>query len=294
MLRTKSSVDRLTRICGSCASGNSHRTRLRLHGQVLALVLILTATTWGDEPVAPVPASPLSEVRRTELTKSLEKSLEDSTRRVQDMPSAVGAYSRRGDVYFFLGRFPESVADYDTMVELDDSLKASHWRRGIALFYAGRYQDAAGQFESYHSFDQVDRENGIWRYLSQHKAHGRAKAREGLLKYQKDDREPFPAVYKLFAGTISPDQILDDIRAADLSKDDREQRLFYAHLYIGLNYAVEGDPERARFHLAEATRNSWGPAAGYGPAYMWHVARLHEELLRTESLKPKNGQGPVK
>ncbi|WP_010586975.1 tetratricopeptide repeat protein [Schlesneria paludicola] len=253
-----------------------------LRTNTLTTMLILMGTVWAGDAVDQVPAPPLSESKRAELTKSLEKSLEDSMRLVQETPRSVAAYSRRGDAYFFLGRFKEAVADYDTMVELDDSLAASHWRRGIALFYAERYQDAAAQFESYHSFDQVDRENGIWRYLSQHKAHGRAKAREGLLKYQKDDREPFPAVYKLFAGTISPEQILADIGAAELSKMEREQRLFYAQLYIGLNSAVEGDDDQARAHLAEATRNTWGPVAGYGPTYMWHVGRLHEELLRTK------------
>lgn len=229
--------------------------------------------------------TPLPVARTAELKKSLEKALDDASSQVSAKPESLSGYSRRGDAYFFLGRFPEAVADYDKMIELDPGQSASHWRRGIALFYAQRYKDAAAQFESYHSFDQVDRENGIWRYLSQHRAYGREKAREGLLKYQKDDREPFPAVYKLFAGTIMPDQILDEITKADLSKTDREMRLFYAHLYIGLNYTVEDEPAKAREHLVLATRNSWGPTAGYGPNYMWHVGRLHEELLRKRSSK---------
>ena len=218
-----------------------------------------------------------------ELTTSFQKSFDESTLRIGKNPESLDGYSRRGDANFFLGRFKDAVADYDKMNELDAGQSSSNWRRGIALFYAGRYQDAAAQFESYHSFDQVDRENGIWRYLSQHKAYGREKAREGLLKYQKDDREPFPAVYKLFAGTITPDQILNDIAKADLSKSSREMRLFYAHLYIGLNYSVEDDADKARQHLAIATRNSWPTTAGYGPNYMWHVGRLHEELLRKKS-----------
>ena len=131
-------------------------------------------------------------------------------------------------------------------------------------------------------FDQVDRENGIWRYLSQHKAYGQKKAREGLLKYEKDDREPFPSVYKLFAGTMTPQQILDAIDKAEISKDERQKRLFYAHLYIGLNHSVEGDDAAAQRHLRLSTLNTWGPRAGYGPSYMWHVGRLHEELLRAK------------
>lgn len=229
---------------------------------------------------------PLTSDQQASLKMAFEKSLADAEKLIDADAKNVNAYSRRGDARFFLGRFEDAVADYDEMLKHDESLANSHWRRGIALFYAGRFKDAAAQFESYHSFDQVDRENGIWRYLSQHKAYGQKKAREGLLQYKKDDREPFPSVYKLFAGTMTPQQILDEIEQARIGKDEREKRLFYAHLYIGLNHAVEGEDEAAQRHLRLSTLNKWGPTAGYGPAYMWQVGRLHEELLRTKPKKP--------
>ncbi len=175
------------------------------------------------------------------------------------------------------------------MVELNPDLDASHWRRGIAWFYAGEFKKAAGQFERYHSFDDVDRENGIWRYFSQHRAYGAEKARAGLLKYRKDDREPFPSVYQLFAGKTKPAEILTGIREADVSADEREKRLFYAQLYIGLNHSIEDETEAARAALREAVANRWGPTAGYGPTYMWHVGRVHYDLLREKAaakLKP--------
>ncbi len=258
-------------------------------GGVLILVLSLSGRSLADEPKATNPAtsvkatseSPLSVADREKLTQAFEKAAADATKKVETDSKHVEAYSRRGDAFFFLGQFDKSVADYSAMSKLDESLVNSHWRRGIALFYAGDFKEAAAQFESYHAFDQVDRENGIWRYLSQHRAYGQKKAREGLLKYEKDDREPFPSVYKLFAGTMTPQQILDAIDKAEISKDEREKRLFYAHLYIGLNYSVEGDDAAAQRHLRLCTLNTWGPRAGYGPSYMWHVGRLHEELLRT-------------
>ncbi len=254
----------------------------------LAIVLALFATAIAKSGLAeePAPAEPsLSTEQRATLTKTFEKSLAEANNLVEADSKNTSAYSSRGDALFFLGRFDEAVADYEQMVKLDESLGNSHWRRGIAFFYAGRFKDAAAQFESYHSFDQVDRENGIWRYLSQHKAYGQKQAREGLLKYEKDDREPFPAVYNLFAGTMTPQQILDAIDKAKLSKDEREKRLFYSHLYIGLNHAVEGDDAAAQRHLRLSTLNKWGPSAGYGPNYMWQVGRLHEELLRTKPAK---------
>jgi len=194
----------------------------------------------------------------------------------------VQALSRRGDANFFLSQFKEAVADYDAMVKLDPSLDASHWRRGIAMFYAGRPEEGAKQFERYHSFDNVDRENGIWRFLCQTRSVGLAKARESLLKYEKDDREPFPAVFKLFAGTTTEKEILDSISAAKISGPERESRMFYADLYIGLNHAVQDRPAEAEAALARATRNRWPRTAGYGPRWMWQVGRVHWELLEAE------------
>lgn len=243
----------------------------------IAFVLV-AGFVFGQDKVEIAP--PLTEAEITELTKSFQKLLGGASARIEKSPESLDGYSQRGDAYFFLGRFKEAVSDYDKLNEFDPEHSASNWRRGIALFYAGRSEDATAQFDSYHSFDQVDNENGIWRYLSQHKSIGREKAREKLFKYKKDDREPFPSVYKLFAGTMTPDDILNGITKADLTKSDRESRLFYAHLYIGLNYAVEEDSAKAQQHLAAATKNPWPKAASYGPNYMWHVARLHEELLR--------------
>ena len=230
-------------------------------------------------------SSPLPAEQNRAISKAQEKAIKDASAQIEADPKNISAYSRRGDAYFFLGKFEQAVDDYDQMIRLDDAQSSSHWRRGIALFYAGQFKSAAAQFESYHSFDQVDRENGIWRYLSQFKAYGREKAREGLLKYEKDDREPFPSVYKLFAGTMTPQEILNQIEAAKISPEEREKRLFYAHLYIGLNHAVEGDQAAAQRHLILSTQNKWGPAAGYGPNYMWHVGRLHEELLRSKPVQ---------
>lgn len=238
----------------------------------------------------PLEEHPLSAEKRAAMTESFEKEVARLTKGIEEEPKQVELYSRRGDASFFLAKFPEAVADYEKMVELNPDLENSHWRRGIAYFYAGRPKDAARQFEIYHSFDDVDRENGIWRYLSQTRAVGREKAREGLLKYKKDDREPFPAVYQLFAGKTEPATILDDIAKADVSKDEREKRLFYAELYIGLNHAVDKEPEEARKHLRAAVANRWGRVAGYGPTYMWHVGRLHYDLLRRDAEKKNSGQ----
>lgn len=236
-------------------------------------MFLVTTGALAQEP-------PLSAETLRELQAGWERTIRETTTLIEQNPRDVMSYSRRGDAYFFSGRFQQAIADYDRMVELDPSLDMSHWRRGIAYFYAGRYAEAAAQFERYHTFDNVDRENGIWRYLSQVKAHGKEQARAGLLKYAKDDREPLPALYELFAGRREAEQILRDIEQAPLTPSEREKRRFYAELYIGLHELIEGRTESAQRHLAQAVKNTWGPRGGYGPNYMWHVGRIQEALLR--------------
>lgn len=242
-------------------------------------ILLVLVVALGSGAVISAADHPLAPEKRAALARSFAETVTQTTRQLEADPRKIEALSRRGDALFFQGKFREALDDYDRMLNIDPSLEKSHWRRGIAVFYAGDYAKAARQFDAYHSFDQVDRENGIWRYLSHHKAFGKEKARAELLKYEKDDREPFPAVYRLFAGTITPDEILKQIREARVSDTEREKRLFYAELYIGLNEAVEGRPESALPHLRAAVANTWAPTAGYGPAWMWHVGRLHYELL---------------
>lgn len=215
-----------------------------------------------------------------ELTTELEGQLKALPAIVDTDADAVGKYSRRGDLHMFLGRFAEAEADYKKMSALKPDLDASHWRLGIAMYLAGHPEDAVAQFDKYHSFDNVDRENGIWRYLSHRAAFGKVKAREQLLKYEKDDRPPFREVYQLFEGTMTADQVLRSI-SPDLPESSRQSRLFYAQLYVGLNDAVDDKPESALKALREAVKNDWPREAGFGPDYMWHVGRLQYLHLKT-------------
>jgi lipoprotein NlpI len=237
-------------------------------------------SAWGDDTAKPPLADPLTAAERSRADQEWSDIISRQTEKLASNPKDINALSARGDALFFRGEFTAAVKDYNAMVTVNAELDASHWRRGIALFFAEDYATAADQFERYHSFDDVDRENGIWRYLCQVKAHGKARAREGLLKYAKDDRPPFPAVYQLFAGKTTGAEILTGISSATLTDAQREQQLFYAQLYIGLNEAIEGRAAEAQAHLAEATRNRWPRTAGYGPHYMWQVGRLYEAQLR--------------
>jgi len=218
----------------------------------------------------------------SELIESLTKQLKEKNEIDPATANAVSQYSERGDLLMFLGEYEKAEADYLKMVKLKPDLDASHWRLGIAMFFANHPKQAAEQFDKYNSFDNVDRENGIWRYLSHYRAFGKDEAGRQLLRYEKDDRPPFKEVYRLFEGSLKPDEVLKAI-PDDLPEASRESRVFYSHLYIGMNQAVEGRTDDAKISLRAATLNSWPRKAGFGPDYMWHVGRL--QYLELQKVK---------
>ena len=217
-----------------------------------------------------------------ELIESLTKQLKQKDQIDPANAEAVNQYSARGDTLMFLGEFEKAEADYLQMVKLQPELDASHWRLGIAMFFANHPQQAAAQFDKYNSFDNVDRENGIWRYLSHYRAFGKEEARRQLLRYEKDDRPPFKEVYRLFDGSLTADEVLKAI-PDDLPAASRESRLFYSHLYIGMNQVVEGNTDEAKLSLRTATLNPWPRKSGFGPDYMWHIGRL--QYLELQKVK---------
>ncbi|GIX05175.1 MAG: hypothetical protein KatS3mg114_1044 [Planctomycetaceae bacterium] len=197
-------------------------------------------------------------------------------RRTQELmtdPNQPRAWLARGDAWFLLGDFARAVADYDRMIRLDPAWKPRHWQRGLALFFAQRYAESAAQFTWYHEQDQVDRENGIWRYLAMTCLEGEAKARSTLLRYDQDDRPPLPLLYRMFAGELTPEQVLSEVRQRPRDASS-EAVWFYTRLYLGCFYWVRGEAAAAYEHLDQALRITWPLHAGYGPRMMWHVARL--------------------
>lgn len=263
--------------------------KLFIYGPILFLV-IFTSYTMGSKGMAEDSSKPaktkLAQAQEEALmNRKLDQLIAGLTTQIEQKPKETSLYSRRGDAHFFRGQFKEAVADYRKMMELNPAIKTSHWRHGIACYYAKQYDEAAKQFEIYHTFDNVDRENGIWRFFSQYKAKGAEAARKGLLKYEKDDREPFPDLYRLFEGKLTPEQVLKNIEGADLSENELSKRHFYAFLYIGLNESLHGRKETARQYLQKAVKNKWGPTAGFGPNYMWQTGRVELQLLTAPESK---------
>jgi lipoprotein NlpI len=192
-------------------------------------------------------------------------------------PASISAYSNRGDARLFLGDFVGAKNDYEKMIELKPELEISHWRLGIVYFYLSEFGKAARQFEIYHQYDDVDRENGIWRFMSQFQESGLEKAREGLLSYNHDDRPPYPWLYEMFKGKIKPFEVFQKIKAAGFPPAYEVRVLFHANLYVGIFLELtEGPTEETLRYLANATHNSYGRSSG---TFMWQVARLHHSRI---------------
>jgi lipoprotein NlpI len=188
-------------------------------------------------------------------------------------PSLAIAYDRRGDAYLKLGQFTEAIADFDAYLEANPAFAPEHWRRGIALYYAGRYKDGVKQFELHKTANPEDVENAAWHYLCNAKVVGREKARAELITVTQDRRVPMAEVQKLFAGTLTPTNVLKAAERLDAKTEAGTAARFYAHLYVGLWYEAEEDAKRAKEHITTAAEQY---KIGH---YMWDVAAVHAKLL---------------
>jgi lipoprotein NlpI len=191
-------------------------------------------------------------------------------------PKAANAYDHRGSERLKLGQFTEAIKDFDTFLKFKPAEEPSHWRRGIAYYYAGRYDDGRKQFEGYEKVDTNDVENAVWRYLCMARKDGVARARAAILKIGNDRRVPMMEVYALFSGKARPEDVLAATRAGRPSPEQLKERLFYAHLYLGLYHEAAGDKKKAAEHITKAADHY---VIGH---YMWDVACVHRDLLRSK------------
>lgn len=237
---------------------------------VTLLVLVAVPAIFAAEP-------PLAATDRESMLTEFRNQIATLDQAIGATPQDVALLSRRGDRRLFLGRFAEAVADFEKMIALDPAQDAPHWRLGIAYYFAGQFAKSARQFEKYHAYDGGDRENGIWKFLGDVKVLGREPAQRAMLGYTRFDREPFPALYEMFAGRKSTADLFAGTKERKLADDPKV--MFFANYYAGLHEETLGHRAKAIGLLREAVASPWGRTAEGGPAYMWQVARLHFEML---------------
>ena len=248
-----------------------------MHRIASLLLLIATVATAAGEP-------PIPQAERTQMLAAFSSQIAVLDQVLAAAPRDVALHSRRGDRHLFLGHFAPAVADFERMILLDPAQDAPHWRLGIAYYFAGQLDKSAKQFEKYHAYDGGDRENGIWKFLADCKVLGLKPARAAMLEYRRFDREPFPDLYAMFAGTKSTEAFFAGIRTRKVT--DSQQVMFFANYYAGLNEEILGNRARALSLLREAVASPWGRTAEGGPAYMWQAARLHYEQLAALPVSP--------
>ncbi len=260
------------------------------------LLLLVPATA---APLAwwhPLPETEWREVHAEQLAEEKKWSTAILT---GDLKDATSVHSQRGDAAMFLRKWKMAEVDYERMIQIDPRLDVPHWRLGIAYYMLDKFDKGAQQFAKYHAYDDRDRENGVWHYFCVQKARGTAAAQKELLAYDQFDRHPFPDVYEMLGGKLTPQalQQRQDARHAAAAAEGggrREQQQFFADLYLGMQAVHNGDKTAGLEHLAKATANTWGRQES-GRTYMWQTARVlweewsgwHESgLVRVAAVAP--------
>ena len=202
-----------------------------------------------------------------------ERALTQLSQVIERSPKTAIAWYLRGREHFRAGKIAESVADFDKYIELEPQAQNRLWERGISFYYAGQFEKGAKQFEDYQKFHDQDVENSVWRYLCVARASGAEKARESFLPITNDPRIPMMEVYALYQGKLQPEDVLAAASENPPGRDMHSQRLFYAHLYIGLWHEAAGSADKAKEHILKAEQHKIAH-------YMWDVAHVHAERLR--------------
>lgn len=247
----------------------------------VALLLVALTTPAAAAPRAAPATKPDGARAVTARERALTAQIQEADRALAADPQNAGAYQQRGAARFRLGHIAESIADFDKYLELRPGEKPEHWQRGIALYYAGRYEDGAKQFELHRTVNPEDVENAAWHYLCVARAEvaGGAetkkaveKARGLLIPTKADRRVPMMNVQALFAGKGTPEDVLAAARAGKPGEEELKDRLFYAHLYIGLWHEAAGQGDEAKKHIGLAANDY---ARDH---YMGDVARVHAAM----------------
>ena len=205
--------------------------------------------------------------------RASEKAVADFTKALELDARDADLYDRRGGERFKLGKVKASIEDFDKAIEIDPRRMRQHWRRGISYYYAGQFKAGQEQFEAYQTFQDNDVENAVWRYLCMARRLGVEKARGDILRIRRDRRVPMMEVYDLYAGKLKPEDVLKAAAAGDPNPVVLNNRLFYAHLYLGLYYDAAGDKKGAAEHIDKAVEHKIGH-------YMWDVAKVHADVLK--------------
>jgi lipoprotein NlpI len=207
----------------------------------------------------------------------LEQAISDYNKVLAVEPNSALVLQRRGLTRFRLGLLELALRDFDRFLELQPAQAPHHWQRGIVLYYLGKYLQGKAQFELHQSVNPDDVENAVWHFLCLARLQSPEQARERLIPTRGDSRVPMMEIYDLFRGGGSKDSVLKAVEQGNPSKEDLQDRLFYAHFYLGLYEEALGNAKTSLEHIEKAVREY--PATHY----MGDVARIHFKLRKAQA-----------
>ena len=205
--------------------------------------------------------------RHDEAIKAFEKAHELDNK-------LMAAINQRGGEKFKKADIKGSLEDFEAYIKVNPAAYADHWRYGISLYYAGRFEEGAKQFKAGEKAFGSDAENAFFHYICNARKEGYEKARKNILKIGTDTRVPMMKIYEMIQGKAKPDEVIETAEKAKLDKEDKNEALFYAHLYVGLNYEAEGNAKKCEEHLKIAVEKH---KIGH---YMWDVGNVHLQLMK--------------
>ncbi len=219
-----------------------------------------------------LPSAAMAEYREALHTyENIAKTAEDRVQMI-DTKSAE-AWQAQGEADFKEGHIYNALESFDNCLRLAPERKPYHWQRGIALYYAGRFAAGKAQFELHQTVNPHDVENAVWHFLCTARLGGIEAARKQLIPIERDARVPMAQIHQLFAGKITPADVLKAAKAAPETTESGEP-MFYANLYLGLYYEALTDRAKANEYIQKAA------VRAKQNGYMGDVARVHAERLK--------------
>lgn len=184
------------------------------------------------------------------------------------------AINQRGGAKFKKGDIKGSIEDFEAYIKFKPAAYDDHWRYGISLYYAGRFEEGAKQFKAGEKAFGSDAENAFFHYICNARKDGYEKARKNILKIGNDTRVPMMKIYEMIQGKAKPDEVIETAEKAKLTGEEKNEALFYAHLYVGLNYEAEGNAKKCEEHLKTAVEKH------KISHYMWDVGNVDLKLMK--------------
>lgn len=235
----------------------------------VAVIAVIASSVIAEDDLPQL----IRQARTSSAQGNYQQAVEFLNQAIATNENSPSLFRMRGQENFKAGNVDASIEDFDRVADLAPNQEKTLWERGISHYYAGRFDDGAKQFELYQTYHDADVENAAWRYLCVARADGAEKARKSILPIEGDRRIPMMKIYAMFKSDATPEDVMATAKAGEPGEAELNQRLFYAHLYIGLFYEVSDKRELAKEHIAAAVKHPIGH-------YMHDVARVH--LARLE------------